>query len=58
MNEEERHLSYSQINCYMTCPLRYHFQYVAHIPPAFTTSSLAFGAAVHGAGAEEGVHGG
>jgi len=41
------HLSYSQINCYLTCPLRYKFQYVDKIPPAFTAASLAFGSAIH-----------
>jgi len=41
------HLSYSQINCYLTCPLRYKFQYADKIPPAFTASSLAFGSAIH-----------
>jgi putative RecB family exonuclease len=45
------HLSYSQINTYMTCPLRYHFQYVEQIPPAFTAASLAFGSAIHEAAA-------
>lgn len=47
MNDQERHLSYSQINTYMTCPLRYYFQYVEQIPPAFTAVSLAFGSAIH-----------
>jgi putative RecB family exonuclease len=51
MNREERHLSYSQINTYMTCPLRYYFQYVEQIPPAFTAASLAFGSAIHEAAA-------
>ena len=41
------HLSYSQVNTYMMCPLRYRLQYVELIPPAFTTSALAFGSAVH-----------
>ncbi len=41
------HLSYSQISTYLTCPLRYRFQYVEVIPPAFTSAALAFGAAIH-----------
>ncbi len=41
------HLSYSQINTYLTCPLRYKFQYVDLIPPAFRSSALAFGTAIH-----------
>jgi putative RecB family exonuclease len=41
------HLSYSQVNTYMTCALRYKLQYVDKIPPAFTAASLAFGSAIH-----------
>jgi putative RecB family exonuclease len=41
------HLSYSQINTYLTCSLRYKFQYIEKIPPAFTAASLAFGSAIH-----------
>lgn len=41
--KDHDHLSYSQINVYLTCPLRYRFQYVEQIPPAFTAVSLAFG---------------
>jgi len=41
------HLSYSQISIYLTCPLRYKFQYVDLIPPAFRGAALAFGSAVH-----------
>ncbi len=41
------HFSYSQLNTYMTCPLRYRLQYVELIPPAFTTSALVFGSSVH-----------
>ncbi len=43
----QNHLSYSQINCYLACPLKYRFAYVDQIPPAFTPASLAFGSAVH-----------
>ena len=41
------HLSYSQISTYLTCPLRYRFQYVEVIPPAFTSAALAFGSSIH-----------
>ncbi len=41
------HFSYSQLNTYMTCPLRYRLQYVELIPPAFTASALAFGSSIH-----------
>ncbi len=39
--------SYSPLNTYLTCPLRYRFQYVDLVPPAFTSAALVFGAAVH-----------
>ena len=41
------HFSYSQLNTYLMCPLRYRLQYVELIPPAFNSSALAFGSAVH-----------
>ncbi len=41
------HFSYSQLSTYLTCPLRYRYQYVERIPPSFTASSLVFGQAVH-----------
>ncbi len=45
--QDHDHLSYSQINCYLTCPLRYKFQYVDKIAPTFTAAALAFGSAIH-----------
>jgi putative RecB family exonuclease len=50
MNEqtqEKPHLSYSQINTYCTCPLKYRFQYIDRIEPPFTAAPLAFGSAIH-----------
>jgi putative RecB family exonuclease len=49
MNENKQvdHLSYSAVSTYLTCPLRYRFHYIDQIPAAFTSSSLAFGSAVH-----------
>ncbi len=41
------HLSYPQISTYLTCPLRYKFQYLEQFPPAFTSAALAFGSAIH-----------
>jgi len=49
--QDHDHLSYSQVNTYLTCSLRYRFQYVEKIPPAFTAASLAFGSAIHEAAA-------
>ena len=45
------HLSYSQINTYLNCPLKYRFQYVDKVPPAFTSAALVFGSAIHEAAA-------
>lgn len=41
------HLSYSQVNTYLTCPLRYKLQYVDQIPPEFRSAALAFGSGIH-----------
>ena len=41
------HVSYSQLNTFLMCPLRYRFQYVEEIPPAFKSAALAFGSAIH-----------
>jgi putative RecB family exonuclease len=45
--QEKPHLSYSQINCYMTCPLKYKFNYIDRIEPPFVSSALTFGSCVH-----------
>ena len=45
--EEHDHLSYSQISCYMACSLQYRLKYVEKIEPAFKSSALAFGSAIH-----------
>lgn len=41
------HFSYSRLNTYLMCPLRYRLQYVELVPPAFTTSALVFGTTIH-----------
>jgi putative RecB family exonuclease len=41
------HLSYSQVNTYLSCPLQYRFKYIDEIPPAFTSVALVFGSAIH-----------
>ena len=46
-NHEKPHLSYSAISTYLTCPLKYKFHYIDQLPPAFTSSSLAFGSSIH-----------
>ncbi|MBN2644365.1 RecB family exonuclease [Trichloromonas sp.] len=43
------HLSYSQVNTYLTCSLRYFFQYVKGYPPEHTSSALILGSSIHAA---------
>jgi putative RecB family exonuclease len=45
--QDRDHLSYSQINCYMTCPLKYRFHYIDKIEPSFVASALTFGSCIH-----------
>jgi putative RecB family exonuclease len=47
MTTEEPHLSYSQINSYMQCGLKYRFNYIDRVEPEFTPSALQFGRAIH-----------
>ena len=46
---QNRHLSYSALRLYASCPLRYYFKYVVGLPETTVTSSLVFGSAIHGA---------
>lgn len=41
------HISYSAINTFQTCPLRFYFKYVACLPVKAISSSLVFGSAMH-----------
>ncbi len=41
------YLSYSAINCYRSCPLKYYFRYIAKIPDQTRSESLIFGSAIH-----------
>jgi putative RecB family exonuclease len=43
------HISYSQASTYLQCPLKYRFHYIDGLEPEFTSGSLAFGQAIHGA---------
>lgn len=43
------HLSVSQINLYLTCSLKYRFQYIDKLPKPFKSANLAFGSAIHSA---------
>lgn len=42
-------LSVSQVQGYLFCALKYRFQYVDRIPPAWRPAALAFGSSVHAA---------
>jgi putative RecB family exonuclease len=43
------YLSYSQLNTYRSCPLRYYFRYIEQIPERTVSSALVFGTAIHAA---------
>lgn len=43
------HLSCSQINLYLQCPLKYKFLYIDNLPKPFRSSGLVFGSAIHAA---------
>lgn len=41
------HLSFSQLNTYLTCSQRYYFRYVAGLPPETVASALLLGSSLH-----------
>ncbi|MCK4351795.1 PD-(D/E)XK nuclease family protein [candidate division WOR-3 bacterium] len=41
------HISTSQIQSYLHCPLKYRFYYIDQIPVSFKPSGLAFGSVIH-----------
>lgn len=43
------HLSFSQLNTYLTCSQRYYFRYVAGLPPETVASALLLGSSLHAA---------
>lgn len=43
------YLSYSAVNTYRQCPLRFYFRYVQQLPEEVVSSSLVFGGAIHAA---------
>jgi putative RecB family exonuclease len=46
---QELHISFSQIFCFTTCPLKHRFQYVEARPPERISIVLPFGSAIHSA---------
>ena len=47
--KEKPHWSYSALQCYLTCPMKYKFRYVDNAPVERTCSALPFGRAFHAA---------
>ncbi len=45
--QQHDHVSYSQINCYTICPLKYRFNYIDRLEEEFTSSALLFGSGIH-----------
>jgi len=43
------HISVSQINLFLMCPLKYRFNYVDGLPKPFKPADLAFGSSIHAA---------
>ncbi len=46
---QQPHVSFTQLDTYLRCPLKYRFSYIDRIPPDFTPAALAFGSGIHGA---------
>ena len=47
--KETPHWSYSALQCYLTCPLKYKFRYIDNAEPERTGSCFPFGRAFHSA---------
>jgi putative RecB family exonuclease len=45
------HVSFTQLDQYLRCPLKYRFTYVDRLRPDFVPAALAFGSGIHGAAA-------
>jgi len=48
---QQPHVSFTQIDQYLRCPLKYRFTYVDRLEPDFVPAALAFGSGIHGAAA-------
>ena len=48
---QQPHVSFTQIDQYLRCPLKYRFTYVDRLKPEFVPAALAFGSGIHGAAA-------
>ena len=47
----QTHLSFTQLDQYLRCPLKYRFTYLDRVEPDFVPAALAFGSGIHGAAA-------
>ena len=45
------YVSFSQLDQYLRCPLRYRFVYIDHLEPDFVPAARAFGSGIHAAAA-------
>ena len=48
---QQPHVSFTQLDQYLRCPLKYRFMYVDRLQPDFVPAALAFGSGIHGAAA-------
>lgn len=48
---QQPHVSFTQLDQYLRCPLKYRFTYVDRLQPDFVPAALAFGSGIHGAAA-------
>jgi putative RecB family exonuclease len=48
---QDPHVSFTQLDTYLRCPLRYRLQYVDRVDPDFVPAALALGSGIHGAAA-------
>ena len=46
---QQPHVSFTQLDQYLRCPLKYRFTYVDRLKPDFVPAALAFGSGIHGA---------
>jgi CRISPR/Cas system-associated exonuclease Cas4 (RecB family) len=50
-SRQHPHVSFTQIDQYLRCPLKYRFTYVDRLEPDFVPAALAFGSGIHRAAA-------
>ena len=48
---QQSHVSFTQIDQYLRCPLKYRFTFLDRLEPDFVPVALAFGSGIHGAAA-------